>query len=102
MKAVSSKERVLTALAHAEPDRVPINYKANPGIHARLKAHYGVAEDDSDGLRRALRVKRTADLLLGTTGSRSRVQMVHVLIPPTGTLTGRPALLAAEARDDFR
>ena len=36
---MTSKERVLTALAHEEPDRVPINYSANPGIDARLKKH---------------------------------------------------------------
>ena len=50
------KERVLTAFAHVEPDRVPINYYANPGIDRRLKAHYGLAEDDHEGLRRRLGV----------------------------------------------
>ena len=34
----ASRERVLAALHHAEPDRVPINYACNPGIDARLKA----------------------------------------------------------------
>ena len=38
---MTSKERVLTALARREPDRVPINYMANPGIHQRLEAHFG-------------------------------------------------------------
>ena len=50
------KERVLAAFAHCEPDRVPINYYANPGIDRRLKAHYGVSEDDHEGLRAMLGV----------------------------------------------
>jgi len=51
-----SKERVLAAFAHREPDRVPINYYANPGIDRRLKEHYGLAADDHEGLREALGV----------------------------------------------
>ncbi len=50
MKKLSSKERVLTTLARQEPDRVPIGYSANPGIDARLKAHYGLKADDWSGL----------------------------------------------------
>jgi uroporphyrinogen decarboxylase len=56
MIRMTSKERVLTAFAHREPDRVPINYMANPGIDARLKQHFGLAADDAEGLRRALGV----------------------------------------------
>jgi len=37
---MSSKERVLTAFARQEPDRVPINYMSNPGIDKRLQEHY--------------------------------------------------------------
>jgi uroporphyrinogen decarboxylase len=55
-KKMSSKERVLTAFARQEPDRVPINYLCNPGIDGRLKAHYGLAADDDEGLRRVLGV----------------------------------------------
>lgn len=51
-----SKERVLRALAHEEPDRVPRNYSANPGIDARLKAHFGLSPQDNDQLRRVLGV----------------------------------------------
>jgi len=47
---MTSKERVLTAFARQEPDRVPINYHANPGIDRRLKDHYGLAPDDTMGL----------------------------------------------------
>lgn len=53
---MNSKERVLTALARQTPDRVPIDYFANPGIDLRLKTHFGLAADDNEGLRRALRV----------------------------------------------
>ena len=51
---MSSRERLLTALNHEEPDRVPINYMANPGIDGRLKEHDHLAADDDEGLRRAL------------------------------------------------
>ena len=54
--AMTSKERVLTALANQEPDRVPINYSANPGIDARLKQHFGLAPGDHEGLCSALGV----------------------------------------------
>jgi uroporphyrinogen decarboxylase len=50
------KERALTAFARQQPDQVPINYMANPGIDARLKKHYGLAKDDDEGLRQALGV----------------------------------------------
>jgi len=53
---MTSKERVLTAFACQTPDRVPINYAANPGIDARLKAYYGLAADDYEGLRQVLGV----------------------------------------------
>ncbi|MCY3020880.1 MAG: hypothetical protein NTW87_17830 [Planctomycetota bacterium] len=53
---MTSKERVLTAFARKQPDRVPIDYFCNPGIDRRLKQHYGLREDDDEGLRRALGV----------------------------------------------
>jgi uroporphyrinogen decarboxylase len=55
-REMSSKERVKTAFASQEPDRVPINYESNPGIDARLKAHFGLKPDDGEGLKRALGV----------------------------------------------
>jgi len=54
--AMTSKERVLTAFARRVPDRVPVNYACNPGIDRRLKAHYGLQENDGEGLLRALGV----------------------------------------------
>jgi uroporphyrinogen decarboxylase len=53
---MDSKTRALTAFARQEPDRVPVNYSYEAGIDARLKAHFGLAEDDHEGLRRALGV----------------------------------------------
>ena len=56
MPEMTPSQRVLTAFAHEEPDRVPIDYAANPEIDQRLKAHFGLAEDDQEGLLRALGV----------------------------------------------
>jgi uroporphyrinogen decarboxylase len=55
-RPMKSKERVLTAVARQEPDRVPLDYFGNPGINARMKAHFGLAEDDREGLSRALEI----------------------------------------------
>lgn len=43
-KPMLPKERVLATFAHAEPDRVPVNYFGNQGIDARLKAHFGTSD----------------------------------------------------------
>lgn len=53
---MTSKERVMNALRHREPDRVPIDYSANPGIDRRLKEHLGLAPNDREGLFQALGV----------------------------------------------
>jgi len=50
------RDRVLAAFRHQAPDRVPINYGANPGIDQRLKRFYGLDLDDSEGLARELGV----------------------------------------------
>ncbi|MDZ7270954.1 MAG: hypothetical protein ONB17_05005 [candidate division KSB1 bacterium] len=55
-RTMTSKERVLTALAHQEPDRVPINYAANPGLQKRLMEHFGLEAHDWPHLRAALGV----------------------------------------------
>jgi uroporphyrinogen decarboxylase len=55
-KKFTSKERVLTAFAHNEPDRVPINYSANPGINSRLMSHFGLKENDWEALHDVLGV----------------------------------------------
>jgi len=53
---MTSKERVLTTFARQKPDRVPINYFANPGIDARLKEHFGLQREDKQGLQNILGV----------------------------------------------
>ncbi|MFW6039345.1 MAG: uroporphyrinogen decarboxylase family protein [bacterium] len=50
------KDRVATAFAHREPDRVPIDYAANREIDERFKAHFGLNPDDDEGLRRKIGV----------------------------------------------
>ncbi|MHC4983901.1 MAG: uroporphyrinogen decarboxylase family protein [Planctomycetota bacterium] len=55
-KDISPKQRALTAFAREAPDRVPINYSANPGIDKRLKTHFGLKENDGEGLLKALGV----------------------------------------------
>ncbi|MBI4976275.1 MAG: hypothetical protein HZC28_02275 [Spirochaetes bacterium] len=41
---MTAKERVRAALAHREPDRVPIDYADNPGIRSRLMSHFGIPQ----------------------------------------------------------
>lgn len=53
---MTSRERVRSAFAHEIPDRVPIDYLANPAIDHRLKSHFGLADGDGEGLRKALGV----------------------------------------------
>ena len=53
---MTSKQRVKNTLYREKSDRVPRNYHSNPGIDARLKAHFGLRADDHEGLKRALGV----------------------------------------------
>lgn len=53
---MNSKERVLTAFANREADRIPINYSANSGIDKRLKEYFGLSADDDESLRQKLGV----------------------------------------------
>lgn len=41
---MTSRYRVLQTFAHETPDRVPVNYFANPSINTRLAAHLGVVD----------------------------------------------------------
>ena len=54
--SLTSKERVRMAFSYQDPDRVPINYFANPDIDRRLKQHFGLKQDDHEGLRQVLNV----------------------------------------------
>ena len=55
-RTMTCKERVLAALARQEPDRVPVNYVANPEIDQGLMSHFGLAQGDHEGLLQALGV----------------------------------------------
>jgi len=55
-ETMTSKERVVLAINHEEPDRVPVNYQTNPAIDARLKSHLGLQHDDDEGLYEILGV----------------------------------------------
>jgi uroporphyrinogen decarboxylase len=46
MKTMTPKERVLTALSHREPDRVPMDFLGTPETIAKLGEHFGIAPDD--------------------------------------------------------
>ncbi len=77
---MNSKERVLTTFANRVPDRVPVNYSANPGIDRRLKEHFGLKPDDCEGLRRALRVDFRG------VGAAYRGPVLHQDIPERGIM----------------
>ena len=53
---MTSRERVRTVFSWGTPDRVPIDYEANPAIDAKLKAHFGLEPNDAEGLRQRLGV----------------------------------------------
>lgn len=53
---MTSRERVLKALACECPDSVPIDYSSNPGIDFRLKQHFGLDANDNEGLLQVLGV----------------------------------------------
>ena len=46
MKKMNSKERVLTAISHKIPDRVPCNYLGTPEIDDKLISYFGVSSVD--------------------------------------------------------
>ena len=53
---MTSRERVLCALAHEQVDRIPIDYMANAGIDQALKRRFRLAPGDDEGLLRTLQV----------------------------------------------
>lgn len=53
---MTSKTRVLKAFHHEEPDRVPIDYSANSGIHNKLVQKLGVDPNNWNSLLEALGV----------------------------------------------
>ncbi len=53
---LTSRERVIRTFYHEKTDRIPIDYLANAAIDRKLKRHFGLQDDDDEGLRQALRV----------------------------------------------
>ena len=51
---MNSKERVLTAIAHVEPDRVPMDFSGRDEITSRLLKHFQTT--DPEALRQALNI----------------------------------------------
>jgi uroporphyrinogen decarboxylase len=45
-ESMTPRERWLAVLQHRVPDRVPTDYWATDELHARLKTHLGIADDD--------------------------------------------------------
>ncbi|MGQ9631202.1 MAG: uroporphyrinogen decarboxylase family protein [bacterium] len=43
---MNSKERVLTAISHRQPDRVPIDFSATPEVWEKLKKHFGTSDSE--------------------------------------------------------
>jgi uroporphyrinogen decarboxylase len=44
---MNSKQRVLATIDHVEPDRVPVDLWALPPVTDKLRAHFGVDDDES-------------------------------------------------------
>ena len=40
---MNGRERVLTAIDHREPDRVPITFDARPEVYDLLYGHFGIS-----------------------------------------------------------
>ena len=51
---MTSRERMNRALRRQTPDRVPVGYSGNEGINLRLRRHFGLADNDHEGLLLAL------------------------------------------------
>ncbi|MCL1887760.1 MAG: hypothetical protein FWF96_02675 [Kiritimatiellaeota bacterium] len=77
---MTSKQRVLRTFLRQETDRPPVNYFANGGIDRRLKAHYGLAPDDSGGLQKILGVD------FRTVNARYAGPKLHADIPERGVI----------------
>jgi len=43
---MTRRERILTAMQHREPDRVPLGFEARPQTRERLYQHFSVTDDD--------------------------------------------------------
>lgn len=83
---MTSKERVLLAVNHRQPDRPPVDYAAHPALHRALLAHLGLPPDTN--------VAQLLELDLCGVGPRVRSEATPVrYADPTATVTPDGILL---------
>jgi len=63
MGALTSRERVETALRHEEPDRVPLSMSLTIDAYTRLRAHLGLEVDQNPQVDRFAEVRPRVDLI---------------------------------------
>jgi uroporphyrinogen decarboxylase len=85
---MSSKERVLTAFARQEADRVPIDYSCNPGIDSRLKEHFSLKKDDNEKLLEILGVD-FRNVWMQYTGPRLHAEIPGLNVDPVNGMRSR-------------
>jgi uroporphyrinogen decarboxylase len=79
---MTSRERVLVAFAKQEPDRVPVNYFANPGIDGRLKKHFGLKPEDNEKLLEILGVDFRGIYFVPYKGPRLHTEIPGINVDP--------------------
>jgi len=80
-------DRVLTAFACQIPDRVPIDYAANPDIDVRLKKYFGLKKNENEALLKILGVD-FRELQPQYTGPRLHAEISGMYVDPvTGMKT---------------
>jgi len=65
MRKLLPRERVLTALSHEEPDRLPLDFWCVPEIWDRLMEHFGAAEGETGLERLGVDVRTVAPAYVG-------------------------------------
>lgn len=63
MAPMASRDRVVAALRHEEPDRVPLNMSLTLDAYVRLREHLGMAPDPSARVDRLSEVRPSMDLV---------------------------------------
>jgi uroporphyrinogen decarboxylase len=101
MTDMTSRQRVITALNHEEPDRVPLDFGTGgnnspvPEFYARLTAYYGLPAE-MKYLPHYLRIVEVDERILRDLGIDTR----HILMKPT-TAHRRPCDLPGQFYDEF-
>lgn len=101
MSDMTPRQRVITALNHQEPDRVPLDFGTGgnsspvPEFYARLAAYYGLPAE-MRFLPHYLRLVHVDERILRDLGIDTR----HILMKPT-TQRHRPCDLPGQFYDEF-